>query len=114
MNTHKLMMVAFLSASALSVGLTGCAHESRAETRADVAEAQAEGQKDVADKLSDSAEANRELALAKAKADHKVAVERCETMIGSERYNCKHNAGVALEIAEAKAEADKLAAEPKD
>jgi hypothetical protein len=136
-NTHKLMMVAFFSASALSLGVTGCAREeSRAETRQDVAKAQAEGRKDVAEERRDAAEersdaqrnmnasgaegqqetaeGNREIALAKAEADHKVAVERCEALSGTARSNCKDDAGAALEVAQAQAEAEKLAADPKN
>lgn len=113
-STHKLMMVAFLSAGALTAGISGCARESRAETRSDMSDAQAEGQKDVAEQSSDVAEANRELALAQAKADHKVAVEQCEAMTGDARSSCKNDAGAALEIAQARAEADKLAADPKN
>lgn len=136
-HTRKLMMVAVFSASALGLSLAGCAREeSRSETRTDVAKAQTDGQKDVAEERRDAAEerteaqsdvnassaelqqetaeGNREVAMAKADADHKVAVERCEAMTGDARSNCKDDAGAALEVAQAQAEADKLAADPKN
>ena len=132
--THLRPTVAF-AVLAVLFAVAGCAKETPAETQADVATAQAEGDKAVAEAKADAsttmenaredvtkteAEAAHDAAgaalkvtEAEAEATHKVSIERCESMAGDAKANCKKQADTELEAALARAKADKALQDPK-
>lgn len=131
MNAQRKLLVPLLYAGLLGLMLSGCNRpESAAETRADVAEAQTEGRKDVAEERKEAAdstmgarqdvmdaqrdvnqaevelnrelaEGNREITFAQAQAAHSVAIEKCEALTGEMRDACKKEADEALDRAKA-------------
>jgi hypothetical protein len=120
-----------IAAVALLLAITGCARETSSDTRADVAEAQADGAEDVssarteaADEMADAskevtamerdaanqaAESAMAVTVAESEAAHKVATERCESQSGDARAQCKDLADVELKAAKDRAEATRLA-----
>ena len=102
--------------------LGGCNRaESPGEVAHDTQKAQQEGQEDVAKAEQDAAsdqmaanqgmpgvetpsENNYEIQVARAEADHKVAVERCEALSGDEQKACKDAADAQLDTSKAEAE----------
>lgn len=124
-----------IAAVALLLAVSGCGRETNSETRADVAEAQAEGADDVSsarmEAADEMAEASRDMtgmehdaahqaadsamtvAVAEAEAAHQVATELCEAQSGDARAQCKDQADVELKAAKERAEAAKLAAYAK-
>lgn len=105
MNRVLTMLIA--GAFAASLGACNKAEEP-AETQADVAEAQAEGTENVAeaqaDLNQDVMEGQEQTALAKAEADHKVAIEQCEGLPADQQAPCKSEADGAYEAAKAAAD----------
>ena len=107
--------------------LGGCNRaESPGEVAHDTQKAQAEGQEDVAKAEQDAAsdqmaanqgmpgveapsENNYEIQVARAEADHKVAVERCEALSGDEQKACKDAADAQLDTSKAEAEQQRAA-----
>ena len=112
---HKLtfVMVAVLAGATLS----GCnnakspdtaAHDIAAADQsaaAKVADAQRDAQKDM------SADAYN-VAVAQADGDHKVAIQKCETLQGHDQQVCKDKADADYEAAKANAKAAKVAQTP--
>jgi hypothetical protein len=101
--------------------------DARAEAQRDMADAQADAREDMADAQKDVADAaakgdNAELAdasqdasqtqtqnefkvaVARAEANHKVAVEKCESLSGELQRDCKDRADAELETAKRQAE----------
>jgi uncharacterized lipoprotein YajG len=94
-----------------------------ADARADAQEANADADKQVADAIADhddkdvaqqAHDANEtadkgksKIVLAQAEADHKVAVEKCETLTGPPQQQCKDNADRALDQAKETAKANR-------
>lgn len=74
--------------------------ETPAKTQQDVAAAQTEGAKNVAEETND-------VILAKAKAAYKVAVEQCESQVGGARDACKSAAQATLDSEQARVDARK-------
>ena len=94
----------------LVASLAGCAKQTASETQADMAKAQASGDKSVADARSTASEqmidarkaladkqedvahagaiAGRNVTVAEAEATHKVSMERCDGMSGNEKSRC--------------------------
>jgi hypothetical protein len=117
---NSLSSITALAAALFLLG--GCNRaESPGEVAHDTQEAQAEGQQEVAkaeqDAASDQmaanqampgvespAENNYEVQVARAEADHKVAVERCEALAGDEQKACKDSADAQLDASKAEAE----------
>jgi uncharacterized lipoprotein YajG len=94
-----------------------------ADARADAKEANADADKQVADAIADhddkdvaqqahdaneTADKGKEkIMLAQAEADHKVAVEKCDAMAGSEQKACKDNADREFDQAKETAKANR-------
>ena len=122
---NSLSSITALAAALFLLG--GCNRaESPGEVAHDTQEAQAEGQKDVAKAEQDAAsdqmaanqampgvetpsENNYEIQVARAEADHKVAVERCEALAGDEQKACKDAADAQLDTSKAEAEQTRAA-----
>jgi hypothetical protein len=86
--------------------------ESPKEVQHDVAQARQDAAADVADKQQDVANDvnksadkvaadQRDVALAAAEGDHKVAIEKCEALGGDKQKACKDQADAALDTAKA-------------
>lgn len=126
MHTIPKLLIPIFSICLLSLTTSGCDRsETQAETRADVAKAQSEGAKEVAEERREAAESrtdeqkdvnqasaalaretaegNREVALAEANAAHKVGIEKCEAMTADMRSACKKQADADLDRAKAQA-----------
>jgi hypothetical protein len=71
----------------------------------EVADAQREQQKDMS---SDS----YDVAVARADGEHKVAIQKCDTLEGHDQKVCKDQADADYEAAKANAKANKVAREP--
>ena len=115
--------------------LGGCAKHTPATEQADIAKAQAAGdrnvaaarntateqmidaRKELAEKQDDvahaSAVAGRNVTVAEAEATHKVALERCDALSGDEESHCKSLADSELKAAKANADATKVSRDPK-
>jgi hypothetical protein len=70
-----------------------------------VADAQREQQKDMS---SDS----YDIAVARAEGDHKIAIQKCDTLEGHDQKTCKDQADADYEAAKANANANKVAQQP--
>ena len=104
----------FIAAAVLGVtlGAAGCnRQEPASEVREDVAEAQQEANENVAEQQADSvaaaegtvedrAEADYDVAIAKADGDRKVAEEACEALSGDAQENCKSQAEQPVRLGE--------------
>ncbi len=100
----------------LALGAAGCnRQESSKEVREDVAEAQQDANEDVAEQQADRvaeadgstedrAQADYDVALAKADGERKVAEEACEALGGDAQANCKKEAELSYEAAKAQAQ----------
>lgn len=102
-------VLTMLMAGAFAVSLGACNKaENPAETRADVADAQADATENVAEAQADAnenvMESQEETALAKAEGEHKIATERCEAMPGDQQQTCKDEADATYEAAKAAAD----------
>jgi hypothetical protein len=106
--------------AALSLGLGACDRaESPTEVREDVAEAQQDAAGEITQEQSEAMadstvtmQDNREIMIARAEGDHRIALERCDSMSGDAQQACKDQADAALEQARAQAEPYPPAAEP--
>jgi hypothetical protein len=115
MNFPKLMLISVLSVMMLAA----CAKkETPAETQKDVAEATADGAQSVASERRDAAavatdaqasvvDANANVDLERAKADYKIAIEKCDADTGMTKDACKSAARAALDAAQAQIDARK-------
>ena len=122
---NSLSSITALAAALFLLG--GCNRaESPGEVAHDTQEAAQEGQQDVAQAEQDAAQdqmaANQgmpgveapsenqyEIQIARAEADHKVAVERCEALSGDEQKACKDAADAQLDASKAEAERQRAA-----
>ncbi len=132
---NRMTAPPFLAVGALLL-LGACSKApSPGEAQANIANATAEGQRDIAkaqskadDKMavaSDdvnaarrdagqvAATSTRAVRVAEAEAAHKVAIERCESQIGDARAACKNVADTELAAAKARADAAEIANSPK-
>jgi hypothetical protein len=112
----RKLAVAWVGAAALVV-MAGCnnakspdtaAHDIAAADQsaaAKVADAQRDAQKDM------SADAYN-VAIAQADGDHKVAIQKCETLQGHDQQVCKDRADADYDAAKANAKAAKVASQP--
>jgi predicted small lipoprotein YifL len=112
----KQLFITYVGVAALAV-LAGCnnakspdsaAHDIAAanQSAADkVADAQRDTQKDM------SADAYN-VAIAQADGDHKVAIQKCETLQGHDQQACKDQAEADYEAAKANAKAAKVSSQP--
>jgi hypothetical protein len=121
---------------AVTFGLVACQkHETPAENRADVAAARSEASKDVAEARKDAdakvadasrtqaadqanvghevSKADEDVALAEANGAYKVAIAKCDAMMGDARSTCKRQADADLEVAKARAHQGRAATDPK-
>lgn len=85
------------------------ARENLADAQKDVADAQKDG--DVNDTMDQAQQASAaaargdfKVAMAQAEANHKVAVEKCETLTGDAQQSCKDRADSELDMAKKEAE----------
>lgn len=136
MNAIQNRSLALLAAGILSLAAAGCEHSaSPAETQAAVANAQATGAKNVAQATRDatistmdaqkdankandqlaheSAEATRDVRIAKAEAGYKVAIEKCGSFTGDDRVACRKQADADVATAKSDAKSAERAADPK-
>jgi vacuolar-type H+-ATPase subunit H len=111
MNTRLLaMIVSTLSLSALAACNKA---EAPADTASDVAEARQEANEDVADARKDAAnemgsaaadmrESAQDVEETRIEGDHKVALEKCESLAGDAQKACKDSADATYESAKAR------------
>lgn len=127
MHTLPKLLIPVFSLILLGPALTGCTRdETSAETRVDVAAAEAEGARDVAEERHDAAkdrideqedvskaneslaressEGRREVAMTEAKAAHKIALEKCDAVSADMRSACKNKADADYDRAKALAD----------
>ena len=110
--------LALVVASGLLLGLLGACNraESPAEVQHDVAEARQDAAADVADAARMPTKTStirpprllksgRDVTVAVAEGDHKVAIEKCEALSGDAQKACKDQADAAYQTAKANAEA---------
>jgi hypothetical protein len=109
----------FIAAAVLGItlGAAGCNRQEPAgEVREDVADAQQEANENGAEQQADSvaaadgtvedrAEADYDVAIAKADGDRKVAAEACEALSSDAQENCKRQAEQQYDSAKAQAQA---------
>lgn len=93
------LILTMLAAGLLTLSACGN-RETPVETQQDVAEAQREGTEEVTEERADVADAAGDVAMAQAKADYDVAVQRCEAMQGDMQESCKREAQAALDAAQ--------------
>jgi multidrug resistance efflux pump len=127
------MNILLVSLAACSLALTtaSCGRPSATQAQANVAAAQASGDKDIAaaqtsadntatdtrkqmaaaesNASHDTADADWKVMNAESMAANKVALERCESLLGDTRSACKKEADAQLALAKARADAAKAA-----
>jgi hypothetical protein len=112
----KKSLITWVGVAALAV-LAGCNNAKSPETAAhDIAAADQSAANKVADAQRDtqkdmSADAYN-VAVAQADGDHKVAIQKCETLQGHDQSACKDQADADYDAAKAKAKAAKVASQP--
>ena len=113
---HTMAMAALSGLVALG-SLTACNNAKSPDAASrDIAEAHdaaankiADAQRDAQKDMSSDA---YNVALAKADGDHKVAVQKCETLQGHDQQQCKDQADADYDAAKANAKATKVAQQP--
>jgi hypothetical protein len=114
-----MMRTTILSlAGVATLGLLGACHQAKSpETAArDIGEADRSAAHEVADAQRDaqkdmSTDAYN-VAVARADGDHKIAIQKCETLQGHDQQVCKDQADADYDAAKANAKAAKLAQQP--
>jgi hypothetical protein len=121
MRTPRKMPSLLIAICTLGFTLAACNPESPSETRADVADARAEGRENVAEARrdasenlidarqnmdeasaqyrSESAQSERDIALAQAEASHRISTEKCDAMTADQQDACNDAADRDLERA---------------
>jgi hypothetical protein len=97
--------------------LAGCNHAKSPETAAkDIAAANTSAAKEVSDaqrdRQKDMSADTYDVTVARADGDHKVAIQKCETLQGHDQQLCKDQADADYEAAKANAKATKVAQQP--
>jgi hypothetical protein len=104
--------------SAVSLGLAaGCNNaKSPVAAASDIAAAHKSATQEVSaaqrDRQKDLSNDSYDVAVAKADGDHKVAIQKCETLEGHDQKICKDQADADYDAAKANAKAAKVAAQP--
>jgi hypothetical protein len=112
----KQTLITWVGVATLAV-LAGCNNAKSPDTAAhDIAAADQSASAKVADAQRDaqkdmSADAYN-VALAQADGDHKVAIQKCETLQGHDQQTCKDQADADYEAAKANAKAAKVSSQP--
>lgn len=128
----KTLLITIVSAT---FGLAACEkHQTPAENQADVAAAQSAASKDVAETRKDAdarvaaaahteaadqanvghevSKADEGIALASANGAYKVALAKCDDLMGDARTGCKQQADADLEVAKGRAHQGRAATDP--
>ncbi len=97
--------------------MTGCNHaKSPASAAKDIAAANRSAAKEVTDaqrdQQKDMSADTYDLTVARADGDHKIAIQKCETLQGHDQQLCKDQADADYEAAKANAKATRVAQQP--
>jgi hypothetical protein len=116
---HLIMRATIFSLTGIAAFMlmTGCNHAKSPEAAAkDIAAANTSAAKEVSDaqrdRQKDMSADTYDVTVARADGDHKIAIQKCETLQGHDQQLCKDQADADYEAAKANAKATKVAQQP--